>query len=264
MSVSDRVVALDKQKRHDELCREVSRDIPTFLSVGSKLLELNQLEVYKNTHKTFEIFVREQFSLEKRQAYRLMEAASVAQNLCPIGHKTDTPDLEIPKLESQLREVAKAPPEKQAEVVKKAVEKAAEENRKPVAKDFAEAVKQVTGELLLEDEVPIDKEEEIEDEPTIAEICDESNKAIESFCRSMVKQFEKEVPRLPWTEDSGRIDSALASLRAGLTTLRGAKAEVCPACVEGMTESNESCRYCKGHGYLPVYQAKAIPEDERL
>jgi hypothetical protein len=259
MSVADRVALADKQKRHKELCDAVRKDLPAFLSVGNNLIEIKELGVYLDTHKSFEEFVRETFNIEKSQTYRLMEAAQVSKKL--LDEK-----VEVPVNESQLREVAKAPPEKQAEVVKKAVEKAAEENRKPVAKDFAEAVKQVTGELLLEDEVPIDKEEEveIEDEPTIAEICDESNKAIESFCRSMVKQFEKEVPRLPWTEDSGRIDSALASLRAGLTTLRGAKSEVCPACVEGMTESNGSCRYCKGHGYLPAYQATTIPEDERL
>lgn len=259
MSVADRVALADKQKRHKELCDAVRKDLPAFLSVGNNLIEIKELGVYMDTHKSFEEFVRDTFNIEKSQTYRLMEAAQVSKKL--LDEK-----VEVPVNESQLREVAKAPPDKQAEVVKKAVEKAAEENRKPVAKDFAEAVKQVTGELLLEDEVPIDKEEEveIEDEPTIAEICDESNKAIESFCRSMVKQFEKEVPRLPWTEDSGRIDSALASLRAGLTTLRGAKSEVCPACVEGMTESNGSCRYCKGHGYLPAYQAKTIPEDERL
>ena len=259
MSVADRVALADKQKRHKELCDAVRKDLPAFLSVGNNLIEIKELGVYMDTHKSFEEFVRDTFNIEKSQTYRLMEAAQVSKKL--LDEK-----VEVPVNESQLREVAKAPPEKQAEVVKKAVEKAAEENRKPVAKDFAEAVKQVTGELLLEDEVPIDKEEEveIEDEPTIAEICDESNKAIESFCRSMGKQFEKEVPRLPWTEDSGRIDSALASLRAGLTTLRGAKSEVCPACVEGMTESNGSCRYCKGHGYLPAYQAKTIPEDERL
>lgn len=256
MSVSDRVIEIEKKKRHDALCVDVARDLPKFLSVGNDLIELKQLEVYKETHKTFEAFVRDQFNLERAQAYRLMEAASVTKNLSPIGDKIDTP-----KLESQLREVAKAPPEQQAEVVKKAVEKAAEENRKPTANDFKQAVKQVVGVLVEEGE--IEGEEEIEEEPTIEEICEEDNKKIESFCRAIVKQFQEDVPKLPWTEDSGRINSAIASLKAGLTTLRGAKSEVCPACVEGQTEKGK-CQYCKGHGYLPVYQAKTIPEDSRL
>ena len=165
MSVNDRVVAMESRKRHDELCRAISRDLPTFLSVGSNLIELRDLGVYKESHKTFEIFVREQFSLERQQAYRLMEAASVARNLSPIGDKIETP-----KLESQLREVAKAPPEKQAEVVKKAVAKAAEENREPVAKDFKEAVKQVTAELLEEGEEAPEYTDADEDEtPSLEE-----------------------------------------------------------------------------------------------
>ena len=139
MSVSDRALAEQNQKRHKELCRAIAKDLPAFVSVGNSLLELQALGVYKETHKTFEAFVRDEFSLEKRQAYRLMEAASVSKNLCPIGHK-----IEVPKLESQLREVAKAPVEMQVEVVRKATEKAAEENRKPTAKDF----KQVVSELL--------------------------------------------------------------------------------------------------------------------
>jgi hypothetical protein len=152
MSVSDRVIEIEKKKRHDALCVDVVRDLPKFLSVGNDLIELKQLEVYKETHKTFEAFVRDQFNLERAQAYRLMEAASVTKNLSPIGDKIDTP-----KLESQLREVAKAPPEQQAEVVKKAVEKAAEENRKPTANDFKQAVKQVTGEIVYENDDPKEK-----------------------------------------------------------------------------------------------------------
>lgn len=255
--MSDDKLISDELARHEAI---IERGLRTTIEVGISMKAIRDQKLYKGKYDNFESYVKLRWECSRSRAYQLIEAAEVDANLSTIVDK------DRPQTESQLREVAKAPVEKQAEVVKKAVEKAAEENRKPVAKDFAEAVKQVTGELLLEDEVPIDKEEEveIEDEPTIAEICDESNKAIESFCRSMVKQFEKEVPRLPWTEDSGRIDSALASLRAGLTTLRGAKSEVCPACVEGMTESNGSCRYCKGHGYLPAYQAKTIPEDERL
>lgn len=145
MSVSDRAIATSNKKRHDELCREVSKDLSALRSVGGKLLELHELGVFKDTHKTFEIFVRELFNLERQQAYRLMDAARVVKNLSPIGDKT-----EVPKLESQLREVAKAPPEKQAEVVTKAIAKAAEENRKPTAKDF----KQVVGEIVYDNAPP--------------------------------------------------------------------------------------------------------------
>lgn len=268
MSVSDRALAFDNRKKHEAACRELQRLLPNFasirLAIGEQLLIIHDAEVWKETHKTLEAFFLETFGLDRSYAYRLMDAAKVTKNLnlSPIGDKA-----EVPKLESQLREVAKAPAELQAEVVRKAVEKAAEENRKPTASDY----KKVVGELLSEaeqaeqEELAAEEEEEepINDEPTIEEICEGDNKKIESFCRAIVKQFQDDVPKLPWTQDSGRIDSAIASLKAGLTTLRGAKAEVCPACVEGMTEKGK-CRYCKGHGYLPTYQAKAVPEDARL
>jgi hypothetical protein len=147
MSVSDRVIAIANKTRHDDLCREIARDLPTFIRIGSRLKELQQLEVYKETHKSFEAFVLAEFGLSRARAYQLIEAAEVDANLSTIVDNR-------PQNEAQLREVAKAPPEQQAEVVKKAVEKAAEENRKPTSKDYKQAVKQVVGELVEDAEEP--------------------------------------------------------------------------------------------------------------
>lgn len=146
MSVSDRALQANNRKRHEELCREVDKDLLAIGSAGNKLIELNELGVYKETYKTFEIFARERFGIERRHAYRLMEAASVTKNICV---QLDT-KIEVPKLESQLREVAKAPVEMQGEVVKKVAEKAAVENRKPTAKDY----KQVVGEIVFDKPKP--------------------------------------------------------------------------------------------------------------
>lgn len=164
MSVSDRAIATANRKRHQDLCREVVKDLSAIRSVGAKLIELHELGVFKETHKTFELFVRDLFNLERQQAYRLMDAARVSNNLSPIGDK-----VEVPKLESQLREVAKAPAEKQAEVVKKAAEIAEAEGRKPTAKDY----KKVVGELVPDGEPekpkpskpqpkPLSKEEQVQ------------------------------------------------------------------------------------------------------
>lgn len=148
MSVSDRAIAISNKKRHEELCRAISKDLPAFIRVGAYLVELKGLEVYKETHKTFEAFIFDQFGFERAQAYRLIDAATVSANLSPIG------DISVlPKTESQYREVAKAPPEKQAEVVKKVAEIAAEQNRKPTAKDY----KQVVGEIVFDKPKPKSK-----------------------------------------------------------------------------------------------------------
>jgi len=246
MSVNDRVIAMESRKRHDELCRAISRDLPTFLSVGSNLIELRDLGVYKESHKTFEIFVREQFSLERQQAYRLMEAASVAKNLSPIGDKIETP-----KLESQLREVAKAPPEKQAEVVKKAVEKAAEENRKPVAKDYQEAVKQVTGELVYEDddddEEPTSPPEHHPKEmagPLMAHV-----KTLVQMLNDLKKRKEERGGE--WI-DVQAISVQVSALKYSL------KSSIyyadCPAC------SGKGCDKCRNSGFLPELKSDIVDD----
>ena len=182
MSVNDRVIATAKKKRHDELCRAISKDLPTFIRVGSYLIELRELEVYKETHKSFEAFAFDQFGLERAQAYRLIDAAAVSANLSPIG---DT--FAFPKTESQYREVAKAPPEKQAEVVKKAAEKAAEENRKPTAKDY----KQVVGELLYENGEPVSGgKEPVAPQPTKDEQAKLERKKARSYAEYLQRSID--------------------------------------------------------------------------
>jgi len=52
--------------------------------------------------------------MERRHAYRLMESAPIARDLCPTGH--------IP--ERAIREIAKVAPEKRHEVFEKATEAA--------------------------------------------------------------------------------------------------------------------------------------------
>ena len=143
MSVSDRALLVENRRRHEAACRELRKHLPSFLVVGEQLLIIREVEVWKETHKTLEAFFNDEFGLEKARAYQLIEAAIVKANLS-TNCRLELPIL--PSNEGQFRELAKAPPEQQAEVVKKAVEKAAEENRKPTAKDY----KKVVGELLLE------------------------------------------------------------------------------------------------------------------
>lgn len=184
MSVSDRALATSKKKRHDELCREIAKSLAEVRSAGPKLLELHELGEFKQTHQTFEAFVHDLFDLERQQAYRLMDAARVIKNLSPIGDK-----IEVPKLESQLREVAKAPVEMQAEVVRKAAEKAAEQNRKPTAKDF----KQVVGEIIFVKP----KRKSSPNKPTIIPLTkDEQVKADRKKARSYAEYLQRSLDDL--------------------------------------------------------------------
>lgn len=95
-------------------------------------------------------------------------------------------------------------------------------------------------------------EEATTEEMTAADKCEADNKAIESFCRALVKFFEDNAPQTAWTDVDGRIPSALASVRAGCNTLRTAKAVVCPQC------DGEGCQYCNDVGYLPKFKADQV------
>ncbi len=141
MSVSDRVIKSELAK-HEAV---IERGMMTTIEVGMAMKAIRDKKLYEGQYKTFEIYVRERWGYTRPRAYQLIEAAEVDANLSTIVDKSTRP-----QNEGQLREVAKAPAEMQAEVVKKATEKAAEQNRKPTAKDY----KQVVGELVIESVEP--------------------------------------------------------------------------------------------------------------
>lgn len=250
------VIEKDQQGRLRYCASEIQKQkasvAVSIMAIGEMLsVAHEQLAGYR--HGTFQKWIESECGFSKTSAYRYIDAFRVFSNCPTVGQIEDS---------AMYALAQKDTPEKAL----KEVLKLAEKGVRVTQKQAKEIIKKHTEPKAEQDEAVEEEHEEepeIEEEPTIEEICDADNKAIEGFCRAIVKYFDKEVPRLPWTEDSGRIDSAIASLKAGLTTLRGAKAEVCPACAEGLTEKGK-CRYCKGHGYLPTYQAKAIPEDARL
>lgn len=238
-----RYCARELQKLKDALAGNVLR-------IGEHITTAHA-QFAKQGTGSFLKWVEFEAGFSKSSAYNYMAAYKVFGDVPTVGRIEDT----------ALYVLAHdGTPEKARKEVLKLADQGVKVTQKQ-AKAIIKKHKEDEPDESQEDEV--EEEPEVAEEPTLDEICEGDNKAIESFCRAIVKQFEKDVPRLPWTEDSGRIDSALASLKAGLTTLRGAKAVVCPACVEGRTEKGK-CRYCKGHGYLPVYQANQIPQDARL
>ena len=120
-----------KLRKHEDV---IQRGKGTFIEVGNALLAIHDERLYRQEYATFEEYCAKRWEFTKRHAYRLIESAAVVENLspkqtkqtsrlevCPIGHTEETP---LPSTESQAREVAKAPPEKQPEVWKEAVETA--------------------------------------------------------------------------------------------------------------------------------------------
>jgi len=96
----------------------IERGLATFYEVGNALMAIRDDRLYRAAHGTFEEYCRERWGFERRQAYRLIDAAAVVENLCPMGH--------IPATERQAREIARVEPAQQREVWQAAVETAPE------------------------------------------------------------------------------------------------------------------------------------------
>lgn len=99
-------LTLAERSRLAELEEIVERGLEQFLQVAYALIEIRDRRLYRETHPTWEAFVRERFGMARGTAYGLMQAARVAENVPTSGH------LSI----SHLRELAPLPVEAQREL----------------------------------------------------------------------------------------------------------------------------------------------------
>jgi hypothetical protein len=91
---------LGTEPRHDTHgCREAqARELSTFLDVGRALLAIRDGRLYRDGHDTFESYCRDRWGMERAHAYRMVQAAEVAEALSPMG--------DVPSSERQARELA--------------------------------------------------------------------------------------------------------------------------------------------------------------
>jgi DNA N-6-adenine-methyltransferase (Dam) len=75
----------------DDLERVIERGLAGFVEVGRALESIRDKKLYRETHGTFEHYLRERWGMSRAHAYRQIEAAGVAGILSPIG---DTPATE--------------------------------------------------------------------------------------------------------------------------------------------------------------------------
>ena len=111
----------------------IERGLATFVEVGDALAYIRDEQLYRASHGTFEAYCQDRWGMERRHAYRLIEASEVTAILSPIGH---TP---TPANEAQARPLTKlkAEPEEVAEAWGNAVQNS---GGKPTAADVADAV----------------------------------------------------------------------------------------------------------------------------
>lgn len=86
-----------------------------FYEAGAGLRELRDRRLYRSTHKTFEKYCLDRFGFQRRHSYRLLDAATVVDNLCPIGTQVQ------PTNERQVRDLVGLEPEEQRQIWAEAV-----------------------------------------------------------------------------------------------------------------------------------------------
>lgn len=122
------LLSLDESRTLERLESIIESGLKTFIEVGNALLEIRDSRLYRQTSSTFEEYCRERWKMSRPQAYRLIDAATVVQNLSPLG--------DIPTNERQVRPLTKLEPEQQHEAWNAAIEL----NPKPTAAQVQEAV----------------------------------------------------------------------------------------------------------------------------
>jgi hypothetical protein len=84
--IADTIPLTTKERRlKDELELVVERGLEQFLEVGLALGELRAKRLYRMTHATFELYVKDRFGLARSSADQLIRSASTAQCLLEAG-----------------------------------------------------------------------------------------------------------------------------------------------------------------------------------
>lgn len=118
----------------------VAEGISSFVVVGEALKEIRDTKLYRESHKTFEKYVDDKWSMGRSYANRLIASADVSKVLVPMGTKNERV-AEI-NTERQLRELKDVPAESMEAVVNKAADIAGDD---PIT---ASDIKQAREEVL--------------------------------------------------------------------------------------------------------------------
>ena len=101
-----------------EKCEEViERGLKTFVDVGGSLLEIRDSKLYRTGYATFEEYCRDRWGMSRIHAHRMIEAASVTNNLLPMGNI-------LPINERQARPLTQLEPDQQREAWRAVIDNA--------------------------------------------------------------------------------------------------------------------------------------------
>lgn len=131
-------LTINEKAEFKKLCGLVDEGLTSFLTVGTALNQIKERRLYRQTHETFEQFVKDRWNISNSRAYQLIDAARVSREVSTIVEETGI-DIEL-KTEAQLRELNPIGTEALPSVLEKIVEKCKSENLKPSANVIKDVV----------------------------------------------------------------------------------------------------------------------------
>jgi len=142
----------------------IQRSLNTLIESGSALLSIRDKKLWRESHKSFEAYVRDKWGFEKNYANKIIASSETVKKLGTIVPKTPKA-LEI-TTEGQLRELTGVPSESLAAVVKEAAKIAGDDVI--TAKDIRQAKEQVLTANPKADPKPEPKDEPIDENGFVA------------------------------------------------------------------------------------------------
>lgn len=143
MAIADLVTVADggpltRDEKHSlQQCEDViRRGQSSFREVGAALLRIRDEKLYRDAHKTFEAYIKEEWDFSRAHAYRLIDASAAVENVS----KLET--MPAPSNEGQARELAKLPGDQQSAVWEEVVERT---DGRPTAAEVRKVVEEKLG-----------------------------------------------------------------------------------------------------------------------
>lgn len=261
------MIALNESESEKLIQLEVviERNITSFVDAGNALSDIRDSKLYRETDKTFSDYCKRRWNFTDRYARDLINSAEVVAVISDESAKSGT-IVPLPETESQAREVAKVPPEKQAKVWKKAV-RTAPKNPSGKPKLTAAHVKRVAAAELKTKTTPLTDKVGV----SLA-----TTELIESFANgskfdralNLLTQFVSEInPLMGDAKDEYPIKGGekLASERQDVLIaykkLRGFISDYRPYAACPYPHGKQKCGACEGLGWLTERQYENVPSN---
>lgn len=122
----------------------IQRHVAAFVEMGNALATIRDERLYRETHKSFEAYLRDRWQLERTYAHRLIEAAKVTQAIAEAATEESVArGQQIPTSERVARPLTALPEEQQPQAWAAAQERAAEAGVPITAEIVEQAVEEI-------------------------------------------------------------------------------------------------------------------------